>query len=431
MARSYGRLFTSLWDDQDFRPLSLGAKLMYGFLISQDDLEHSGIIGWRPARWARDLGEPVEDVIAYLKELDQARYVIIDEEAVESLVRSLIRRDDIWRQPNVFKAAAASAKTSKSPPIKAALYPEIRRLDLVGTGRETHAIRDELLSHLEPFANPSPNPPEGFPKGSRGPSEGSEKGSRNANGRVGDAASVDNPAGPDVSAGQNPSGTVREPVANHSARPTDKGNGYGPVLEVAIPHSLTPSPPAAPEPSCPPRLFALPDVNSEGDQPEEQTPEQLAAAVRRLRPGWSTKSIERALADPSVAERPWPMVCDAMLAVARDPESKHPGRLAHDGPWWARAASSRRASLPPVERHAYEPDRAGDACRSCRLPKSNRRHLEASLWMRRSGELSRRAGGAASPKAPTSTRPAPTRATSSCSPRSAAPALSSSPPTLR
>ena len=80
-------------------------------------------------------------------------------------MRSLIRRDDIWKQPNVFKAAAASAKASKSPQIKAALYHEIRRLTLVGTGRETHAIRDELLSHLEPFANRSPNPPEGFPRG--------------------------------------------------------------------------------------------------------------------------------------------------------------------------------------------------------------------------------------------------------------------------
>ena len=72
MARSYGRLFTSIWNDEDFRPLSVGAKLMYGFLISQDDIEHSGIIPFRPPRWAQELGEPAEDVIAWLKELDEA-----------------------------------------------------------------------------------------------------------------------------------------------------------------------------------------------------------------------------------------------------------------------------------------------------------------------------------------------------------------------
>ncbi|HEV2251850.1 MAG TPA: hypothetical protein VGS06_01525, partial [Streptosporangiaceae bacterium] len=303
------------------------------------------------ARWARDLGEPVEDVIAYLKELDQARYVIIDEEAVESLVRSLIRRDEIWRQPNVFKAAAASAKASKSAPIKAALYAEIRRLDLAATGRETQAMAADLLAHLEPFANPSPNPPEGFPKGSRGPSEGSGNGSRNASGTVRDASSVDNPAASDVSAGQNPSGALRESPANHSAGPTGKGEGYGPVLEGAFPLNRSPSPPASPEPVRGLWPAAVPDVQAEGeDSQDDETPDLpgLIAEVRAIRPDWATDSIERAMAARAVRERPWPLAYAAMLAVAADPESDHPGRVAHDGPWW-KAGKRQRAgpTLPP------------------------------------------------------------------------------------
>lgn len=383
MARSFGRLFASIWNDDDFRPLSVGAKVMYGFLISQTDLEHSGIIPLRPPRWARDLGEPVEDVTAWLKELDQAKFTVTDEEAGELLVRSLIRRDDIWKQPNVFKAAATSARTSKSPQIKGTLYHEIYRLDLARTNRETQAIRDDLLTLLEPFGNPSPNPPEGFPRGGRGDNggltEGSYGPSGNSAGRAVGRPSVDKSARSDETAGRNPSGTLSEPQANPSAGPQGKGSSYGPVVEVPLPHSPTPSPVASPEPMCPPRLFALPDVQpEEGDQAGEQTQGQLAAAVRRLRPAWSTKSIERALADPSVVERPWPMVCAAMLAVARDPESKHPGRLAHDGPWWAEAARTQRASLPPVDRHAYEPGANDAECASCGLPASNRRHLEAS-----------------------------------------------------
>ena len=359
---------------------------MYGFLISQSDLEHSGIIPLRPPRWARDMNAPVEDVTAAIKELDEARFTVTDEEAGELLVRSLIRRDDIWKQPNVFKAAASSAKASKSAAVKTALYGEVRRLDLTRTGRETQAIRDDLLTHLEPFANPSPNPPEGFSRGS-GDHSGSPNGAPQETPPEGAvrairSGSVDNQDRTDETADQNPSGTIREPQPNHSAGPTGKGDGdgYGPVLVVPLPHSPTPSPLAAPEPVRPLWPFALPDATpEEGDQSGvDQTPEQLASTIRRLRPEWSTKSIERALADPSVAERPWPVVCAAAVAVARDPESKHPGRLAHDGPWWTGAASLRITSLPPVDRHAYEPGQTDTGCTSCGLPKLNRRHLEAS-----------------------------------------------------
>jgi len=388
MARSFGRLFTSLWDDGDFRPLSIGAKLMYGFLISQADLEHSGIIGWRPSRWALDLGEPIEDVISWLKELDQARYLVIDEPHGEVLVRSLIRRDDIWKQPNVFKAAAASAKNSKSPQIKAALYHEVRRLDLTRTGRETQAIRDALLTLLEPFANRSPNPPEGFPRGSDdrsggdvgSPAEPSWGGSLEGAGNGPGPGSVDNSARSGKSAGQNPSGTLSEDQANPSAGPQGKGSSYGPVVVVPHPHSPTPSPPASPEPVRGLWPAAVPDVQAEGeDSQDDETPElpDLVARVRAIRPDWATDSIERAMSGKSVRERPWPMACAAMLAVAADPASQHPGRVAHDGPWWQRVPSQRRDTRPPwcgecdeltrmLDMDTDEPRR----CPKCKSPKA-------------------------------------------------------------
>jgi hypothetical protein len=357
MARSFGRLFATLWDDRDFRPLSVGAKVMYGFLISQADLEQSGIIGWRPARWARDLGEPIGDVIAWCKELDQGRYVVIDEEVVELLVRSLVRRDEIWRQPNVFKAAATSAKASKSDAIKAALYDEIRRLELAKTGRETQAIAGDLLTYLEPFANPSPNPPEGFPKGSGDPS-GTDDGSHgepSANppqggaGRPNQRVSVDNSGRFGEPAGPNRSGTLREAPANHSDCPTEKGKGNGPVVGGAFPLTLTPSPRPQREPSRPLWPAAVPDARTgEGEDSQDgKTPDLpgLIAAIRAIRQDWSTQSIERVLASQPVRERPWPLVCAAALAVARDPASGQPGRLAHDGPWW-RQRSAEPAPAP-------------------------------------------------------------------------------------
>lgn len=353
MARSFGRLLTSLWNDDDFRPLSIGAKAVYGFLISQADLEHSGIIPLRPLRWAQDLGEPVEDVTGWLKELNERRFTVADETAGELLVRSLIRRDDIWKQPNVFKAAATSARSSKSASVKAVLYHEVRRLDLTRTGRETQAIAADLLAHLEPFANPSPNPPEGFPRGrddrSRGDAGSPAELSRGAAGKGEQHASVDNPARTSEPAGQNASGTLSEPLANHSAGVQGKGSSCIPV-PVPPPHSPTPSPPAQPEPSRPLWPSAVPGVQAEeGDQSGDEDPDipGLVGEVRKLRPAWSSKSIQRALADPAVAERPWRIVRAAMLAVARDSRSQQPGRLAHDGPWWETGPESGPNRRPP------------------------------------------------------------------------------------
>ena len=342
MARSFGRLLAAIWDDGDFRPMSVGAKLMYGFLISQTDLEHSGIIPLRPARWARDLGEPTEDVISWLKELDQKRYVVTDEEAVELLVRSLIRRDDIWKQPNVFKSAAASARASKSHRIKCALFHEVRRLDLTRANRETQAIRDDLLTHLEPFGNPSPNPPEGFPGGSATSNGGPAEASPSASGRGGARATTDRSDVSAERAGQNDSGTLREGHPDPSAGAKGKGEGYGPVLGSPLPLSPSPSPRAGREPSRPPWLSAVPDARAEEGESFQDIPPDvgaLVAEVRIARQDWSTRSIRRALDDPSVRERPWPVVRRAMLAVATDPASKHPGRLSHDGPWWHQSAA--------------------------------------------------------------------------------------------
>lgn len=79
------------------------------------------------------------------------------------------------------------------------------------------------------------------------------------------------------------------------------------------------------------------DVGPEGENTDQEFAaglHALVAQVRRIRPEWSTRSIRRALAHPDVTERGWDRARHAMLAVAADPESHQPGRLAHDGPWW-------------------------------------------------------------------------------------------------
>lgn len=111
-----------------------------------------------------------------------------------------------------------------------------------------------------------------------------------------------------------------------------------------------PPPPPATKPLWP--AAVADETRGEGDQDRNGKPPDpaaaLAAEVRAIRPDWSTASVLRALRHPDVAERPWPLVRSAALAVARDPQSQQPGRLAHDGPWWAQAKPPPRSAPKPV-----------------------------------------------------------------------------------
>ena len=328
MARSFGRVLVTIWDDDDFRALSPMAQRMYLFLLSQSDLEHSGLIPLRERRWARACGAlDASQVTDDLKELESRRFIVTDEETEELLVRSLIRRDEVWKQPNVFKAAAASAIGAKSPRVKAVLYTEIQRLDFSGAGKDSRGVREGLLSSLEPFRRDQGTLPEPFAKGT-------------------DPDPVDNGG----QNGHSQAGTPAEGFAGGSPRVRAKGEGESTCSSTGVapyPFPLTPSPGAgAGEPETAAGSPAqVPE--EEGDQDPGQDPADLIAELRSIRPDWSTDSIRRALSAQAVRERPWPLVCVAAVAMARDQNSKQPGRLEHDGPWWHIAVEPARDPPPP------------------------------------------------------------------------------------
>lgn len=226
MARSYGRVFAAIWDDPDFVARSPTAQRMYLFLLSQPDLEHSGIIPLRERRWAKGCGALNPSMVADdLKELEAHRFLVIDDDTEELLVRSLIRRDEVWKQPNVFKSALSSAIAAKSPRIREALAAELRRLDL---NEELAAARDIAVRRLEPFANPSLTPSE--PSGSH-PGTTPEA---SADGQVAESA------GNDETAGQNPSGTLSE---GNPCSYGERGEGNGGSVEASpYPFPLSPQP---------------------------------------------------------------------------------------------------------------------------------------------------------------------------------------------
>ena len=161
MARTFGKVFVTMWNDPDFlADLGPFSKYLYNFLIGQPDLAHSGVITMRTTPWARRMGITVEQVEAALDELHAKRYVVMDRDEMLVLVRSLMRRDKVYAQPNVFKSAAEQIYTVPSKPILAALAAELERIgdeDMTAESRRVCSVLGRWLHSVTSSGNPDAN----------------------------------------------------------------------------------------------------------------------------------------------------------------------------------------------------------------------------------------------------------------------------------
>lgn len=170
MARSEARLVVSIWSDPDFLALTGSAQRLFMFLVSQPDLAHDGVIALRERRWSKAAaGMTTAQIAADLDELSAARFVVVDADAEELLIRSFIRRDKVYRQPNVLRAAADHIATVSSALIKIAVAAELIRVvesDDIPEGSKG-VLSDMLEALPSPPEDPSPNPSDkGSDKGS-------------------------------------------------------------------------------------------------------------------------------------------------------------------------------------------------------------------------------------------------------------------------
>jgi hypothetical protein len=193
MARTEARIFVTIWRDEDFIALPPGPQRLYMFLLSQHDLSHCGVLPLIPQRWAsKAAGMGVADIERDLKALEGSAYpsanpdparaktpfVIVDQDTGEVFVRSLLRRDGIWKQPNVLKQARDSADQIESRMIRGALLAELHRLPLDESGSDlVRRVVEEFITDLEkdgpyPSAYPSPIPSDDLPDEGNGDPSG-------------------------------------------------------------------------------------------------------------------------------------------------------------------------------------------------------------------------------------------------------------------
>lgn len=108
--------------------------------------------------------------------------------------------------------------------------------------------------------------------------------------------------------------------------------------------------------------------------------EELAAELRVSRRGegmpselWTARAVRRAIASAVAEGRSAELIPDALRAVAIDRDTRQPGRLNGDGPWWhvaetsrlrterqARAAAARQAAVEAETRRRAECTRCDD-----------------------------------------------------------------------
>lgn len=296
MARSYANIVTAIWESREWRALPVHAQHAYLMLVTQPDISAAGVLAITDRRWAGYTADATTDTLTTsLQVLANARFLVIDWDGDELLVRSFVRHDKGYTNPKRRMAIFAASREVRSPIVRRALAAELRRLGLPAGDLEDPIGSPSSADTLSDSPSPSRD---------------------------------DQP----IDAGLNTqmeglSDSQPDALSNGAGSVGTTGTTGSPTLHT--PHSSTPQ--AA---SRPPEEGAR--------TPETET--ALTDAVRALRPEWSARSIRRALSHPDVLERPWPVVRTAMLAVAADRTSQAPGRLPHDGPWWttpARAAPAR------------------------------------------------------------------------------------------
>ncbi|MGL5908711.1 MAG: hypothetical protein ACRCZP_01840, partial [Phycicoccus sp.] len=167
-------------------------KLLYIAVLLEPTVNQAGVGARRVSRWAREAEMTEAEVEKALIGLDEKRYVLVDEETDEILVRTIIRRDGVAEKPNVLWAAVRQAVLVESPRLRKVLAGELRKLPAapppktLASGKtfvyaDPHAVADTLDPTppdpaQEPVDNSPENPSRTLPEPF--PNSPAEKGSR-------------------------------------------------------------------------------------------------------------------------------------------------------------------------------------------------------------------------------------------------------------
>lgn len=163
MARTQAKLFASIWKDPDWLALPSGAKNLYVLLLSQPKLSLAGCLDIMVARWAAMSPDTTtESVEAALGELEAARFVLVDAEHGELVIRSFVA-NDIGRgtvNSNLVKGMWGAWESIMSPVLRKMVVDEMPAdlFDRCPDEVPSEAAQMRSEPRLEPWSQPQSEP---------------------------------------------------------------------------------------------------------------------------------------------------------------------------------------------------------------------------------------------------------------------------------
>ncbi|MDI2032979.1 hypothetical protein [Paenarthrobacter nitroguajacolicus] len=130
MARDRANIKTAIHTDDDWRALTIIEQHLYWLLMTHPKLSYVGVADWRPARLAamtRDMTP--QSIRAAAEGLQAARFVLIDDETEEILIRSFLRHDGLLKQPKLSISMVNSYADVASKRIREVITFELQRLN--------------------------------------------------------------------------------------------------------------------------------------------------------------------------------------------------------------------------------------------------------------------------------------------------------------
>ena len=173
MARDRANVFTNIWADSDWRALSESAQRLYLLLLTHPTLTYAGVADWRTNRLSMMSADgSVEKLEAAAAELEDRKFIVVDEGTEEVLIRSFVKHDGLLKSPNLAAALAREYANVYSPRLREVIAfevqklhrrePELKGWDRLGTllSEPARNVFDEGSPNPSPnpSGNPSPNP---------------------------------------------------------------------------------------------------------------------------------------------------------------------------------------------------------------------------------------------------------------------------------
>jgi hypothetical protein len=159
VARTHGRIYTTIWADLDFRRLGKDPQRAYLMLLSQPQINNCGVLPYVQRKWAKlAIDETDQELDQALGALVDSRFIVLDEQTDELLIRTFIRHDRIQAQPNLEKSARRQFTEIESRAIRRALLSEYPKLFNDLATEDLHEPLPEPLWKDLPDETPSESP---------------------------------------------------------------------------------------------------------------------------------------------------------------------------------------------------------------------------------------------------------------------------------